>query len=155
MYNPVSDARIWVGYQMRACIFVSFHRFLSNFVTEILNRMDKNLFKTIDFTIRTEALYANVNLMREDIMQRFGIGRHRLNNLLNAHTNGMTFPQYINAIRMEVAYDLLTSHPEMTITDVARQVGFTAPNLREQFKRCYGITPAEYRSVLLSDPEDQ
>ena len=49
-----------------------------------------------------------------------------------------------------VAYDLLTYHPEMTITDVAREVGFTAPNLREQFKRCYRITPAEYRAGLVS-----
>lgn len=116
--------------------------------------MEKDLFKTIDTAIRTERLYADVSLMREDIMQRFGIGRHHLNNLLNAHTNGMTFPQYINAIRMEVAYELLTFHPEMNIADVAQQVGFSAPNLREQFKRCYGITPVEYRAGLLQEPED-
>lgn len=113
--------------------------------------MDKDLFESIDTAIRTERLYAQVNLMREDIMNRFGIGRHRLNNILNAHTNGMTFPQYINSIRMEVAYDMLTNHPEMTIAGVARQVGFTAPNLREQFKRCYGITPAEYRACLTNE----
>ena len=43
----------------------------------------------------------------------------------------------------------------MTITDVAREVGFTAPNLREQFKRCYGITPVEYRAgLIVNDEED-
>ena len=26
--------------------------------------------------------------------------------------------------------------------------------MREQFKRCYGITPAEYRAGLLSDADD-
>ena len=41
--------------------------------------MDKDLFKTIDAIIRKERLYAQVNLMREDIMKRFGIGRHHLN----------------------------------------------------------------------------
>lgn len=126
-----------------------------NFAEEIKNRMSKDLFKTIDSIIRHERLYAQVNLMREDVMQRFGIGRHRLNDLLNTYTDGMTFPQYINTIRMEVAYDLLTNRADMTITDVAREVGFTAPNLREQFKRCYGITPAEYRASLISiDDED-
>jgi len=110
--------------------------------------MDKELFKTIDTIIRKERLYAQVNLMREDIMQRFGIGRHHLNGQLNTFADGMSFPQYINSIRMEVAYNLLTNHPEMTIADVAREVGFSAPNLREQFKRCYGITPAEYRAGL-------
>ena len=116
--------------------------------------MDKELFKEIDTIIRKERLYAEVNLMREDIMQRFGIGRHRLNDQLNTFAEGMSFPQYINSIRMEVAYDLLTNHPEMNISDVAREVGFTPPNLREQFKRCYGITPAEYRASLISDTEE-
>jgi AraC-like DNA-binding protein len=118
--------------------------------------MDKELFKTIDTIIRKERLYAHVNLMREDIMNRFGIGRHRLNDQLNTFADGMSFPQYINSIRMEVAYDLLTNHSEMSIADVAREVGFTAPNLREQFKRCYGITPAEYRAGLIApeDPEE-
>ena len=85
--------------------------------------MDKDLFKTIDKIIREERLYAQVNLMREDIMERFGIGRHRLND------------------------------QEMKITEIAREVGFTAPNLREQFKRCYGITPAEYRAGLAIDDD--
>ena len=116
--------------------------------------MSQDLFKTINATIRKERLYADVYLMREDIMERFSIGRHRLNDLLSAYADGMSFPQYINAFRMEEAYTLLTDHPEMTITEVARQVGFTAPNLREQFKRCYGITPAEYRAGLTSEPDD-
>ena len=126
-----------------------------NFAEENFNRMDKDLFKTINSIIRNERLYAQVNLMREDIMERFGIGRHHLNNQLNAFADGMSFPQYINSIRMEVAYDLLTNHPEKNITDVAREVGFTAPNFREQFKRCYGITPAEYRAGLtIADGSD-
>lgn len=126
-----------------------------NFAEENFNCMDKDLFKTIDSIIRNERLYAQVDLMREDIMKRFGIGRHHLNNQLNAFADGMSFPQYINSIRMEVAYDLLTNHPEKNITDVAREVGFTAPNFREQFKRCYGITPAEYRAGLtIADGSD-
>lgn len=116
--------------------------------------MSHDLFKTINATIRKERLYAEVDLMREDIMKRFGIGRHRLNELLTTYANGMSFPQYINSIRMEEAYALLTERLEMTITEVARQVGFTAPNLREQFKRCYGITPTEYRAGLRSNVDD-
>ena len=150
---PVFNARIWVTYQMRAYILFWIKFFLINFVAEIKTAMDKDLFKTIDSIIRTERLYAQVNLLREDIMQRFNIGRHHLNDQLNTFADGMSFPQYINSIRMEVAYDLLTNHPEMTITDIAREVGFTAPNLREQFKRCYGITPAEYRATLV-DTDD-
>ena len=116
--------------------------------------MDKELFKTIDNIIRRERLYTQVNLLREDIMHRFGIGRHHLNDQLNTFAEGMSFPQYINSIRMEVAYDLMTNHPEMTIAEIAQQVGFTPPNLRVQFKRCYGITPAEYRASLIPIGEE-
>ena len=116
--------------------------------------MDKDLFKTIDLVIRKERLYAQVNLMREDIMRRFNIGRHHLNDQLNTFADGMSFPQYINSIRMEVAYDLLTKQPEKSMTEIAREVGLTAPNFREQFKRCYGITPAEYRSGLAATDEE-
>ena len=138
---------------MRAYVFFRIQSIICTFAQENKTIMKKDLFKTIDTVIRQERLYAQVNLMREDIMQRFGIGRHSLNNQLNAFADGMSFPQYINSIRMEVAYDLLTNHPEMTITDVAREVGFTAPNFREQFKRCYGVTPAEYRAGLVIDDD--
>ena len=47
--------------------------------------MSKELFKRIDSVIRSERLYANVDLMREDVMRRFGISRHHLNDLLNQY----------------------------------------------------------------------
>jgi len=137
---------------MSAFLFFRIQLFMINFAEIFIPIMDKDLFKTIDTVIRKERLYAQANLMREDVMQRFSIGRHHLNDQLNSFADGMSFPQYINSIRMEVAYDLLTNRSEMTITEIAREVGFSAPNLREQFKRCYGITPAEYRATLV--PED-
>ena len=110
--------------------------------------MCKDLFDSIDTTIRKEQLYAAVDLMREDVMERFGIGRHRLNDLLNTHAGGMSFPQYINSIRMDVAYKLINKHPEMSVADMARKVGLTAPNFRELFKRRYGITPTEFKKKI-------
>ena len=110
--------------------------------------MSQDLFKTINATIREERLYADIDLMREDIAKRFGIGRHRLNDLLSTYADGMSFPQYINAIRMEEAVSLLRERPDLTLTAIAATVGFTLPNLREKFKRQYGMTPAEYRQNL-------
>lgn len=108
--------------------------------------MCKKLFNSIETAIRQEQLYADVNLMREDVMARFGIGRHHLNNLLNEFADGMSFPQFVNSIRLDIAFNLINKHPEMTLNDIANKVGFTAPNLRTQFKRKYGITPTEYRN---------
>lgn len=115
---------------------------------ETVNLMNKEEFEKIDKVIRRERLYANVDLMRADVMARFGISRHRLNYLLTKYAEGMSFPQYINAIRLEEAYDFITYHPEMSIAEVAAEVGLTPPNLRELFKRRYGITPSIYRTHL-------
>ena len=106
------------------------------------------LFETIDTTIRTEHLYANVSLQRQDVCTRFCITRHTLNNLLAQHVGSSSFPQYINNIRMEEALPLLRDSASMTIAAIATAVGFTPANFREQFKRQYGVTPQEYRQSL-------
>lgn len=110
--------------------------------------MCKEYFNIIDSVIRNERLYANVNLMREDVMKRFGISRHRLNDLLNQHAGGLSFPQYINKMRVDEARELIVCHPELSIAKIAFEVGFTSPNLRNQFKRRYGMTPTKYRTHL-------
>ena len=107
-----------------------------------------DLFAAIDATIRSERLYTNVALQRQDICDRFGIRRHTLNNLLSTYAKGQSFTQYVNAIRMEEAVSLLRDSPDMTLTAIAAAVGFTPANLREKFKRLYGMTPAEYRQNM-------
>ena len=103
------------------------------------------LFTHIDQSIRSEQLYKNINLQRQDICDRFGMSRHTLNDLFAEHAGGLSFPQYINAIRLEEALRLLHDNPEKNVSTIASEVGFTPANLREQFKRKYGMTPAEYR----------
>lgn len=110
--------------------------------------VDPQLFFTIDETIKSEKLYTNLYLQRQDIIDRFGISRHTLNKLLNAHAKGQSFPSYINSIRLTEALHLLKSEPGMSITSVAEAVGLTPANLRELFKRHFGITPTEYRKSL-------
>ena len=56
------------------------------------------LFETIDTAIRTEQLYANVSLQRQDICTRFCITRHTLNNLLAQYAGSSSFPQSVNSL---------------------------------------------------------
>ena len=108
----------------------------------------ESLFNSIDAAIRTERLYTNIGLQRQDICDRFDISRHTLNDLLAEHTGGLSFPQYVNNIRLEETLSLLHNDPQKTISAIATEVGFSSANLREQFKRKYGITPAEYRQNM-------
>ena len=106
-----------------------------------------DVFLSVDTAIRTERLFANVGLQRQDICDKFSISRHALNDLLSEHTDGLSFPQYINNIRLEEALCLLRDNPEMTVSAIASEVGFMPANFREQFKRRYGVTPAEFQKL--------
>lgn len=109
---------------------------------------DKELFELIDGVIQKEKLYTNINLQRQDIVDRFDISRHYLNDLLSAYANGLSFPAYINEMRMQDALRMLEDEPEVSIGLIADAVGFTPANFREQFKKKFGMTPAEYRQNL-------
>ena len=106
---------------------------------------DAELFKAIDTAIRSERLYAYGSLQRQTVCDRFGISRHVLNAVLAEYAEGLSFPQYINNIRLDEALRMLRGEPEKTIATIAAEVGFTPANLREQFKRKYGMSPVEYR----------
>ena len=104
-----------------------------------------DLFHRFTALIHDEQLYRDVALDRDTVCQRLGIERHSLNQLLNDHAGGLSLPAYLNSVRLDAAYDLLHNQPDQSITDIAAAVGFTPQNLRLQFKKRYGLTPAEYR----------
>ncbi|MBQ7622742.1 MAG: AraC family transcriptional regulator [Bacteroidales bacterium] len=106
---------------------------------------DREMFDLIDGTIRNEKLYTDVKLQRQDIVDRFNISRHSMNDLFSAYADGLSFTAYINNLRLQDAIRLLQEEPELSISEIAAAVGFTPANFREQFKRQYGMTPTEYR----------
>ena len=107
-----------------------------------------SLFNQIDTAIRTERLYANAEIQRKDICDRFGIRRDVLNLLLTDHAGGQSFPAYINNIRLSEACRLLSTEPEKTVNAIAEEVGLSPRNLRRLFVDQYGMTPTEYRQGL-------
>ena len=67
---------------------------------------------------------------------------------MSAFADGESFPSYINGIRLEEAVSLLRNEPDLTLANVAEEVGMNLANFRIQFKQRYGMTPAEYRENL-------
>ena len=105
-------------------------------------------FQAIDTAIRTERLYADTNFQRKDICERFNIRREVLNQMLTDHANGLSFPAYINSIRLTEACRLLKDEPAKTVNAIADEVGLMPRNLRRLFVEQYGMTPTEYREGL-------
>ena len=101
--------------------------------------------RQIEERIRTERLYQNPNLGRDDICQMFNIRRDVLNQLINEHSDAGSVSTLINSIRLQEVCRLLGTDPKMTVNAIAEQVGLTPRNLRRLFQDQYGITPTEYR----------
>jgi AraC family transcriptional regulator len=59
---------------------------------------------------------------------------------------GITPHEYVTRIRMEAAADLLKSRQDLTVTEVASQVGFaSATSFSRLFLRRFGVSPLEFR----------
>ena len=107
-------------------------------------------FRYIDSTIRSERLYADPLLQRQTILDHFGLKKEELTQILNNYAGGLSFPNYINALRIEDACRLLQEQPDTTINSIAEQVGLTPRNFRRLFTDRYAMTPTEYRNEITS-----
>lgn len=63
------------------------------------------------------------------------------------HT-GMTLVQYVNRLRVNLACQLLTSHPERTVTDICFAVGYNnVSNFNRQFLVQKAMAPSRFRAL--------
>jgi AraC family transcriptional regulator, regulatory protein of adaptative response / methylphosphotriester-DNA alkyltransferase methyltransferase len=57
-----------------------------------------------------------------------------------------TFEEDLRARRMSIAAELLIEQRAIPVRDVARLVGYRqAPHFATAFRRCYGLSPADFR----------
>ena len=107
---------------------------------------DLALFQQMDSRIRTERLYADQGMQRDELAEILGINRQAINQLLNKYAGGISIPAYLNDIRLSEACRMLREDSETTVAAIADQVGLTLRNLQRLFREQYGMTPTEYRS---------
>jgi AraC-like DNA-binding protein len=67
---------------------------------------------------------------------------------LFADATGLTFHQYLKAIRLMRAADMLRT-PTLSIKEIAAATGYTTPtNFSRDFVRAVGLSPTTYRTVI-------
>lgn len=96
----------------------------------------------------------NPQLSVEGLSKQFGMSRSTLYTKL-LQIAGQTPVEYIRSFRLERAA-VLMEKSNMTIAEIAYQVGFTTPNyFARSFKQKYGMLPSEYiASHRKEDPGD-
>lgn len=113
------------------------------------NRKEVYVTKVIDFI---EMNYSN-KFSIADIANFIGLDRSYLCSIFKEKSH-LSIQQYLILFRMNKAAVLLRNK-ELAIGDVARSVGYDDPLLFSKiFKKTKGVSPREYRSMIINDEND-
>lgn len=89
--------------------------------------------------------YLHPSLTIQDISKEIGVNRTYLSNFINEtfHTN---FNGWINGLRIEEAKLRIRSNPDISLAEVAEQVGFAdLAHFSKQFKIKEGCSPSTWK----------
>lgn len=97
----------------------------------------------------TNHLHYQISLT--ELAKRCGLTTQYLSSLFRKET-GMTLTQYILKEKLETARQMLT-FSELSLSDISHCLAFCShSNFTGHFRRCYGVTPKQYRNQSRSLP---
>ena len=107
---------------------------------------DSELFERLSLIIMRDRLYLDPNLDRQALVDRFGLSKDRIGAAFAKGSQFKSLIDFLNDCRLPYAAKLLTEHPDLPISDVARESGFArADTLTANFKQRFTLTPSQYR----------
>lgn len=139
-------------WKLLECVNVTdIKRGLSEIVEQIANELKQKKSRpsglAVDLAAYIQAHYQDANLGVAVIAEHFGMNPVYLTRVYKENT-GDTLLDAINKTRLRAAISLL-SEDELTIKEIAEQVGFYSSNtFIRTFKKMEGITPGMYRDML-------
>jgi len=97
--------------------------------------------------------YTNPNLMLQDVARAVSMSNSRFSTIF-AQETGFTFTEYLTALRIAKAKELLRA-TDLRSSQIAAQVGYNDPHYFSYlFKKSVGQTPSEYRKAKAVSPAD-
>lgn len=104
------------------------------------------LIRQISQLMEQEQLYLDSDLKLADLATRLHTNRNAVSACINSQ-RGYSFSQFISNYRVEHAKQLLRQHPDMKMTEVWMQSGFTTESsFFRAFKAATGLTPTEWKA---------
>lgn len=97
--------------------------------------------------IEGQKMFLEPHCTSEEVVKQLHTNRTYFSQMMSAEI-GMTFPEYLNSLRISHAEDLLRN-TDLTIADVASQCGYSDSGyLGRKFKEKHGMTPSEWRKQM-------
>lgn len=103
------------------------------------------IFSAIDQKIKQDGLFKTERLTLTQLASELGLLSRDVSRAINLTTQ-KSFNEYINQLRVDYVCQLLTSHHDHSITDLAFMAGFSSKAVfNRSFKQVTGLTPSQYR----------
>jgi len=105
------------------------------------------LMHRIGTLMEEEKLYLNSELKLNDVADALNTNRNLISSCINSQ-QGCSFSQFVNGYRVEYAKNLIRRKPDMKISEVWMQSGFsTETSFFRTFKAVTGMTPTEWKNT--------
>ncbi len=133
--ETIDDMRSWLRYRLFSAAEI------------IQSKRQKKSAKLVEEMIRYVKQQLNDNVTLKEVADHLSFSPNYLGSLFKEVT-GTNFSEYVIAMRMEKAGELLKD-PRIKIYEVADQVGYRyMPYFSRQFKEAFGMTPGEFRRKM-------
>lgn len=95
--------------------------------------------------VEAEKIYLQRDLKLKDVADKLGTSVHHLSQVLNERI-GMSFPDFVNKLRIEEAQRLLAAGDDSKIESIALDTGFNNKvSFNKAFKKFTGLTPSQFK----------
>ena len=107
---------------------------------------DTVLFQQIQDLVIGEKLFLDPGVDRQTLVDRLGLPKERIGAAFAKGSPYKSLIEFLNDCRLSYAAKLLSTRPDFTIADVARESGFPSTDtFGRNFKLKYTLTPSQYR----------
>ncbi len=111
----------------------------------VVNPSESEIMQFEVFEIYIHEHYHSFDLSMNTVSDSLGIPKHSLSRIIN-HQSGKSFSEYVNALRISKASELLSKEPQLKITAIAYEVGFRSiSSFNTTFRSHTDMTPSSYR----------
>ena len=105
------------------------------------NSWDDSLLTRFQTVMLNEQLFLQPSLSLQDIAERLHTNKTYISKLVN-NTYNMSFPEFLNTLRIDYAQQYMRNHPSAKQEEVARACGFlSASSFNNIFRKITGMTP--------------
>ena len=102
---------------------------------------DDSLLTRFQTVMLNEQLFLKPSLSLQDISERLHTNKTYISKLVN-NTYNMSFPEFLNTLRVDYAQQYIRNHPNAKQEEIARASGFlSASTFNNIFRKITGMTP--------------